>query len=233
MSLEALRPFLPLITPSILSADPLRIASSVESLEPEDRRFLHVDVMDGHFVPNLSYGPAVVKAMRAAWPESVVDAHLMVEPPEAFLDAFLAARPHILTVHVEATPHIHRVLQTIREAGVSPGLVLNPGTPVESLYPVLHMVDLVLVMSVNPGFGGQKFIPEVLDKVRALVRQRTVQGYQYLIQIDGGVGVDNAASLAAAGCDLLVAGNAVFGAANPDLAARMLREAAQGGKRNA
>ncbi len=156
-----------------------------------------------------------------------------MEPPERFVDAFLAEKPHVLTVHVEATPHLHRVLQTLRHAGVAPGVSLNPGTPVDMIFPTLHMVDLVLVMSVNPGFGGQSFLPEVLPKVHTLVRERAVRGLDFVIQIDGGMGKDTVGVAAAGGCDVLVAGSALFGAPDPRKAAEALSRAAQEARKHA
>lgn len=214
-----------LLAPSILSANPLAIGESIRALEGEED-WIHVDIMDGHFVPNLTYGPSLVRALKKEFPASFLDVHIMVEPAEAFLDIFTAEMPDTLTVHVEATPHIHRVLQKIRAAGIRPGVTLNPGTPLSAIEPVLHMVDLVLVMAVNPGFGGQQFIPEVLEKIKNLVRLREVHSYDYLIEIDGGVNTGIAEELARNGCDVLVAGNAVFGATNPAEAARAIKSKA-------
>jgi ribulose-phosphate 3-epimerase len=214
-----------LLSPSILSADPLAVGDAIRSLRGE-AEWIHLDVMDGHFVPNLSYGPAMLKALKKAFPAAFLDVHIMVEPVEAFLDMFLADPPDVLTVHAEATPHGVRALQRIREAGVHPGVTLNPGTPVGALQHLLPFADLVLVMTVNPGFGGQKFIPEMLPKFKELVRYRTVHGLRYLIEADGGIGPDNAGLLAAQGCDVLVAGNAVFGQADPAEAARRIKRAA-------
>ena len=214
-----------LLAPSILSANPLAIGESIRALEGEED-WIHVDIMDGHFVPNLTYGPSLVRALKKEFPASFLDVHIMVEPAEAFLDIFTAEMPDTLTVHVEATPHIHRVLQKIRAAGIRPGVTLNPGTPLSAIEPVLHMVDLVLVMTVNPGFGGQQFIPEVLEKIKNLVRLREVHSYDYLIEIDGGVNAGIAEELARNGCDVLVAGNAVFGATNPAEAARAIKSKA-------
>jgi ribulose-phosphate 3-epimerase len=183
--------------------------------------------MDGHFVPNLTYGAMMVKALRDAFENIFLDVHLMVEPAEAFIEMFAAARPDILTVQAEAAKHIHRVLQAIREAGIRPGVSLNPGTPVSVLEPVLHMVDLTLVMTVNPGFGGQKFLSETLSKIKSLVRSRAVNAFDFLIEADGGVNPETAKKLVSSGCDVLVAGSAVFGRSDPARAAREIRNASE------
>ena len=181
-------------------------------------------------MPNLSYGPSLLKALRKRYPDKFIDVHIMVEPPEAFTGMFLAEKPSVLTVHAEATPHIHRVLQSIRHEGVPCGVSINPGTPVEILYPILHMVDLVLVMSVNPGYGGQSFIPETLKKVSALAEWRRANEGGYLIQMDGGIGPDNTELAVRHGCDVLVAGSAIFSKPDPAAVIREMRVNAERGR---
>lgn len=202
-----------LIAASLLSADVLNIESSIEALCGEED-WLHLDIMDGHFVPNLSYGPSLLKALRKRYREAFIDVHIMVKPAENFIDMFLVENPSLLTVHLEATTHIHRVLQKIKKSGTFTGVSISPGTAPELLCPILKMVDLVLIMSVNPGYGGQSFIPEVLDKVEFLSRYRKENDMNFLIEMDGGLGPDNIEKVVAKGCDVVVAGNAIF--AQPD-----------------
>lgn len=202
------------IAPSILSADPLNVKGSIDSLRGNFDG-LHVDIMDGHFVPNLSYGPAIAKALRKQYPDAVIDVHLMVEPGEDFLDMFIAAKPDYITVHQEACRHLHRALSKIRDSGIHPGVVLNPATPVCMVEPVLNMVDMVLIMSVNPGFGGQSFIPEVTQKAVKLAQLRAAFKYGYLIEVDGGVGEKNVQLVCKSGVDVAVMGSAVFGTKDP------------------
>jgi ribulose-phosphate 3-epimerase len=204
-----------LVAPSILSADFGRLAEEVQAVERAGADWIHVDVMDGRFVPNITIGPAVVKAIRAAT-RLPLDVHLMIVEPEKYLEDFAEAGADGMTVHVETCPHLHRTLQHIRHLGKRAGVVLNPATHECAIEYALPAADLVLVMSVNPGFGGQSFIPEVLPKVRAIRRMIDAQGRSIRLEIDGGIAVGTASKATAAGADVLVAGNAVF--THPDYA---------------
>ena len=216
-----------LIAPSILSADFARLGEEVEAIDRAGGDWIHIDVMDGHFVPNITMGPGIVKSIRPL-SSKIFDVHLMIAPVDPFLEAFAKAGADVISIHPEAGPHVHRSLQTIRSLGRKAGIVLNPGTPASVVEPVLDMVDVVLCMSVNPGFGGQTFIPSVCEKVKrikAMLGDRPVD-----IEIDGGVTPETARLVAAAGATVLVAGSAVFkgGAYAKNIAA--LREAAQGAR---
>ena len=199
-----------IVAPSILSADFLRLGEAIQMVEESEAEWVHCDIMDGHFVPNISYGIPIVKAVRPAT-KKVVDCHLMIEHPELYVETFAAAGADMITVHQEACVHLDRQVAQIHDLGCKAGVALNPATPVETLVDILHAVDMVLIMSVNPGFGGQKFIPRALDKVRRL---RTLAP-DLLIQVDGGVNAETGAELVAAGADVLVAGSYVFGAKEP------------------
>lgn len=198
-----------LIAPSILSADFLHLGSQIAACEEAGADWIHVDVMDGHFVPNLTMGPFIVEACRRAT-RLPLDVHLMIEQPEHLLADFARAGADHLTVHVETCPHLHRTLQQIKSLGCKAGVVLNPATPAVMLEPVLGMVDLVLVMSVNPGFSGQAFIPDAVSKVRAIREKLTEIGSQAWLEVDGGMTADTILQMRAAGANVFVAGNAVF-----------------------
>lgn len=212
------------IAPSILAADFARLGEEISRVEAAGADMLHVDVMDGHFVPNLTIGPPVVKAIKSVT-NLPLDVHLMVDQPDGLLPDFIDAGSDNLTVHVEACRHLHRTVQSIRDAGVQASVVLNPATSLHALDEILPDVHMVLLMSVNPGFGGQRFLPSTLEKIRSLRAQITERGLPVAIEVDGGVKADNAAEICAAGADVLVAGTAIFG--QPDYAAaiRSLRAA--------
>ena len=216
----------PLIAPSILSADFARLADAVQQVETAGADWIHVDVMDGHFVPNLTVGPAMVKALRkvTALP---LDVHLMMTNPDEFIPEFAKAGADILTVHVEACPHLHRTVQAIKEQNVKAGVSLNPATSAGTLEQVLGDVDLILVMSVNPGFGGQKFIDSTLDKIRQIRAMISASKGSPYLEVDGGITEKNAASVLKAGANVLVAGSAIFGSANMSDTIQHLRTAGQ------
>ena len=203
------------ISPSILSADFCRLGDEVRALEKAGADYIHVDVMDGHFVPNLTIGPAIVKAVRRCT-SLPLDVHLMIERPDDFLSDFAKAGANILTVHVEAVTHLHRTLSEIKKYGMRAGVSLNPSTPVCLIEPALDYADLVLIMSVNPGFGGQELIPEVLPKIKEIRRLITRKGRPVELEVDGGIKVDNIGAVADAGADVFVSGSGIFG--TPDYA---------------
>jgi ribulose-phosphate 3-epimerase len=214
-----------LIAPSILASDFARLGEEVAAIDRDGADWIHLDVMDGHFVPNITFGPPVIAALRGVT-KKPFDCHLMIAPVDPFLAAFADAGADTITIHPEAGPHLHRSLQTIRGLGRKAGVALNPATPVSVIAHVLDLVDLILVMSVNPGFGGQAFIPEAVEKVRqarALAGNRDI-----LIEVDGGVTPENAGALAAAGADVLVAGSSVFKGGDYAAAIAALRRAADG-----
>ncbi len=197
------------IAPSILSADFARLGEEIRAIDEAGADYIHIDVMDGHFVPNITIGPVVVKGLRGH-SDKVFDVHLMIAPVDPFIEAFVTAGADIITVHAEATPHMHRTIQLIRSLGKRPGVSLNPGTPLEAVDYLLDEVDLVLVMSVNPGFGGQSFIESQLDKLAALRRRIDESGREVDLQVDGGINAETAPRAVAAGADVLVAGTATF-----------------------
>jgi len=215
-----------IIAPSILSADFGRLAEEIAAAERGGAGLVHVDVMDGHFVPNLTGGPPVVKAVRKAT-QLPIDVHLMIENADRYVDAFVDAGASWISLHVEALPHLERTVSHLRGRGVKPGAALNPSTPLSSLEEILPELGYVLVMSVNPGFSGQRFIPGSLDKVRRLRAQIQARGLGTTIEVDGGVDASNIASLAQAGAEVCVAGNAVYGTGDPESATRRLLEAAR------
>jgi len=214
------------IAPSILSADFTRLGEQIAMVERAGASYIHVDVMDGHFAPNLTVGPFIVEWVRKVT-RLPIDAHLMIENPDDFIGAFARSGANMLSVHPEATYHLHRTINYIRQAGCEAGVVLNPATPLAMIEEIVADVDYVLLMSVNPGFGGQKFIPSSLDKLRRLRDLIRLKSSGARIEIDGGIGPDNAAEVAAAGAEILVAGSAVFGADDPAEALKKLLRAAQ------
>lgn len=213
----------PIISPSILAADFGHLADDIEMLNRSDADWIHIDIMDGVFVPNISFGFPVLKFV-AGLTEKPLDVHLMIVQPEKFIPEVKALGAHIMNVHLEACPHIHRVIQQIREAGMNPAVTINPGTPVSLLKDIIRDVHMVLVMSVNPGFGGQKFIEHSVEKVRELRDLIEATGSKALIEVDGGVNFSTGARLIEAGADVLVAGSAVFSAPSPEEAITRFKE---------
>ncbi len=214
------------VSPSILSADMAQLGHDLERIANAD--YIHIDVMDGHFVQNLTFGTGIVKACKSA-SNIPLDVHLMVTNPDSTVDWYIDAGADLITVHVEASTHLHRTITHIKERGCKAGAVLNPGTPVNVLEDIIDELDMVLLMSVNPGFGGQKFIPRVLEKLRQLRKMCIEHGANPEIEIDGGVGIGNAEEIAAAGANVFVAGSAVFGAEVPADAIDAIRAAGERG----
>lgn len=197
------------IAPSILSANFLKLGEEIKAAEEAGADMLHVDIMDGHFVPNITFGPFIVAAIRKIT-SLPLDVHLMIEEPETYLRDFIKAGADYITVHLEASVHLHRTIQWIKEGGVKAGVSLNPATPVWSLEDILPDINLALLMSVNPGFGGQEFIPQVIEKIRTLKSFIYEKGLSTLVEVDGGINLDNAKNVASAGADILVMGSAFF-----------------------
>ena len=211
-----------LLAPSILSADFTRLKESIEIATKADSDWMHCDIMDGNFVPNISFGPFIVQAV-AACTTMIIDTHLMIADPDRYIEDFVKAGSHQITVHQEACPHLHRTIQFIKSLGVKAGVSVNPGTPVSTLESVLPDLDLVLLMSVNPGFGGQKFIPSALGKIAQLHEMRLMVNPGMVIAVDGGITEENAQSVVTAGADALIAGTAFFKSADPAGTAAKIR----------
>ncbi len=212
------------IAPSILSADFANLQRDIEFVEKHGADYIHVDVMDGQFVPNITFGPAVVQAIRPIT-KLPLDVHLMIVNPERFIHEFAKAGADIIGVHIEATPHIHRAIQMIKAEDVKAEVVINPGTPVEAIKYVLPLVDQILVMTVNPGFGGQSFLPEMADKIRELAKLKEQYGYHYDIEVDGGIDDQTIRVCAEAGANVFVAGSYIYGAQHPEERINALKEA--------
>ncbi|MCM6881206.1 ribulose-phosphate 3-epimerase [Enterococcus italicus] len=212
------------IAPSILSADFANLQRDIEFVEKHGADYIHVDVMDGQFVPNITFGPAVVQAIRPIT-KLPLDVHLMIVNPERFIHEFAKAGADIIGVHIEATPHLHRAIQMIKAEDVKAEVVINPGTPVEAIKYVLPLVDQILVMTVNPGFGGQSFLPEMADKIRELAKLKEQYGYHYDIEVDGGIDDQTIRVCAEAGANIFVAGSYIYGAQHPEERINALKEA--------
>ncbi|MBP1968146.1 ribulose-phosphate 3-epimerase [Virgibacillus natechei] len=215
------------VAPSILSANFSMLGQEIQEVEKGGADYIHVDVMDGHFVPNITIGPLVVDAIKPNT-SLPLDVHLMIENPDDYIAMFAEAGASIISVHQEVTPHLHRTLQLIKENDVKAGVVINPATPVESILPILPDVDLILIMTVNPGFGGQSFIDSTLQKIDQVAKWRKDMNLSFEIEVDGGINVHTAKQAVDAGADVLVAGSAVFNQANRHKAMREIREAVEG-----
>ncbi len=210
---------LPVLAPSILAANFMNLESDISNVITGGASWIHCDIMDGHFVPNISFGPNIVKQVSKIAPDAFIDTHLMIENPDQYIDAFVEAGSEMISVHFEACTHLHRTIQKIKSHGIMAGVAVNPATSLYNIEPVLEYVDMVVVMSVNPGFGGQSFIESSYSRLQELSDLRETGGYGFLIQVDGGVSLKNIAKVSEAGADVLVAGNSVFSA--KDIPARV------------
>jgi len=220
---------LPILAPSLLASDYTKLGEEIEKCNQADTKWLHCDIMDGHFVPNISFGPKFVEAAGSCT-EAFLDVHLMIEHPDQYIEAFADVGANQITVHQETCPHLHRTIQNIHQQGITAGVALNPATSLQAIEPVLDIVDLVLVMSVNPGFGGQSFIEHTYGRLQKLRKMRDELGAGFLIEVDGGVNLDNISKVVSSGADVLVAGSAVFKAKNIPKRIENLRKKAQAGK---
>lgn len=220
---------LPILAPSILAADYTKLGEEIETCTKAGIRWIHCDIMDGHFVPNISYGPTIVEAVGRAT-DSFLDVHLMIENPDEYVQPFVDAGADQLTVHQEACPHLHRTIQNIKQHDILAGVAVNPATSLESIQPILEYVDLVLIMSVNPGFGGQAFIENTYRRLQTMRSIREKEQYNFLIEVDGGVGPDNIEKICRAGADVLVAGSSVFKSKNIPERIKELQKKAKTGK---